>query len=70
VSDREQLDGAFARLGEILSALVLRAEQLAGTRCAYRNRTDECTAAFGCPNQGDEQPPRCRIDAPLNYHRA
>ena len=70
MSDSEQLDDAFARMSDILSQMVSRAEQMAGTRCVYRNRADECTAAFGCRNQGSEQPPSCRFDAPLNYHRA
>jgi hypothetical protein len=69
VSEREQIERAFERLNEVFGRLVTRAEQLAGVRCAYRDRADRCTASFGCPNQGLETPRVCRTDA-LNFDRA
>lgn len=56
MDEREQLAAGFARLSEILGRLIARAEILSTERCPYRNRRDECAAAFGCVNQRKSHP--------------
>jgi hypothetical protein len=62
------------RLYEILTDLVVRAEQQATHRCPYRNRLDKCTAGFGCRNQvrvaGAQELPACGGDDKLDYRPA
>jgi len=64
----------FDRLSEALNSLVVRAEQLCLSRCPYKNRYEECTAEFGCPNQRraslPELLPVCIADSDLNFTRA
>ncbi len=63
------------RLTEILTGIVQHAgsPSLAG-RCPYKNRLDECTAAFGCRNQRPARQaggrPACASDDKLDYRSA
>jgi len=61
-------------LFEILSGISQHAMKQAQSRCPYKNRHNECTAAFGCRNKrkplepGGE--PRCAGDDKLDYRNA
>jgi hypothetical protein len=62
------------RMTELFSGMVRDAERLSETRCPYRDKHDECTAAFRCRNQGelrDGRPrPPCGHDGKLDYRSA
>ena len=50
-SRQAEIQKRLDRLTEILSDIVVQADQQSLTRCPYRNARDECTAKFGCRNQ-------------------
>jgi hypothetical protein len=60
-------------LTEILTGIVDHAGDLKG-RCPYKNRLNQCTAAFGCRNKRkplqDGALPDCASDDKLNYRSA
>ena len=67
---QERLD----RIAELLSGIVAHAADSARGRCPYRDRKDECTAAFRCRNQ---RPPaaagglaQCGHDGAFDYRSA
>lgn len=61
-------------LNQILNGIAQHANDLALTRCPYKNRRDECTARFGCRNK--RKPidagclPHCAGDDKLDYRPA
>jgi hypothetical protein len=63
------------RITELFGRMVEQAGELSLRRCPYKNRLDECTAAFGCRNQrfpeGKGGPKLCSAkDGDLNYKSA
>ena len=62
------------RLGELLSGIVDHADEASRHRCPYRDRFDQCTAAFGCRNQQPPETPggpaRCGHDGTFDYRSA
>ncbi|MFN8221657.1 MAG: hypothetical protein U0R50_00250 [Gaiellales bacterium] len=44
---QERLD----RITDLFESMMATAEELSTRRCPYKNKDDECTAAFGCRNQ-------------------
>ena len=67
---QERLD----RLSGLLSSMMPTVNELITRRCPYKNRLDECTAAFGCRNQrwpeGRDGPKLCAADDKLDYRGA
>lgn len=62
------------RMTELFAGMVREADRKSLTRCPYRDRHDDCTAAFRCRNQ---RPPRagatahqCGHDGALDYRSA
>ena len=45
---RERLE----QITDLFSRMIQRAGELSTERCPYKNRLDQCTAKFGCRNQG------------------
>lgn len=62
------------RMTELFAGMVKEADRLSLTRCPYRDRHDECTAAFRCRNQGavrdGRQRQACGHDNRLDYRSA
>jgi hypothetical protein len=67
---QERLD----RISEIFSSMMVTVDDLTGRRCPYKNRLDQCTAAFGCRNQRKPENPgdlrRCAGDDKIDYRPA
>ncbi len=67
---RERLE----QITDLFSRMIQRADELSTERCPYKNRLDQCTAKFGCRNQG--KPPTkggllvCTGDDKLDYRSA
>lgn len=71
--DPDDYRATLARVEELFASMVERAAELSVTRCPYRNRLDECTAAFGCRNQrrrGRDEPTLCAGDEGIDYRSA
>ena len=62
------------RISGIFSGMIATATTQATFRCPYRNRSDECTAGFGCRNQrwpnGRDVAALCGADDKLDYRGA
>lgn len=62
------------RMTELFSDMVREADRQSQTRCPYRDRHDECTAAFRCRNQGALREGRTRVpcqhDGRFDYRSA
>jgi hypothetical protein len=62
------------RITELFSGMVRQAEAMSRHRCPYRDRNDECTAAFRCRNQrpaaGAEGRLSCGHDGRFDYRSA
>jgi hypothetical protein len=69
--DLAEYNKSLGHLTEILTRMIVRAEELSTRRCPYRNRHDGCTAAFGCRNQvrplTPGEPAVCAGDGELDY---
>lgn len=72
--DPEEYKKRLERMTELFADMVKEADRKSQTRCPYRNRHDECTAAIRCRNQ---RPPRqdggsqlCGHDGGLDYRSA
>ena len=65
---------SLASMNRILTGMAQHAEVQARMRCPYKNRLDQCTAAFGCRNKrptGEPgQLPACASDDRLDYRSA
>ncbi|MFN8005736.1 MAG: hypothetical protein U0V70_01645 [Terriglobia bacterium] len=61
-------------LTEIFTSMVLHADDLAKSRCPYKNRLNQCTAEFGCRNKRKPLEPGslpiCAGDDQLDYRSA
>ena len=72
--DKAAYQQRLDRLGELLSAIVDHAGEASRHRCPYRDRLDQCTAAFRCRNQRPPEtpggPPRCGHDGTFDYRSA
>ena len=62
------------RITDLFSDIVTHAADQARERCPYRNRRDECTAAFRCRNQRPPAaagaPEQCGHDGTFDYRSA
>lgn len=62
------------RLNEILSGIAVHADVQSMSRCPYKNRFSQCTAAFGCRNKrrpkAEGELPVCSSDDKLDYRSA
>jgi len=62
------------RITDLFSDIVTHAADQARERCPYRNRHDECTAAFRCRNQRPPPTPgeaeQCAHDGTFDYRSA
>jgi hypothetical protein len=72
--DKAAYQQRLDRISELLSGIVAHAADQARERCPYRDRRDECTAAFRCRNQ---RPPaaagareQCGHDGTFDYRSA
>ena len=72
--DKAAYQQRLDRLGELLSAIVEHADEASRHRCPYRDRLDQCTAAFSCRHQQPPEtpggPPRCGHDGTFDYRSA
>ena len=46
---------SLEKLAAILTPIAEHVEVLAGLRCPYKNKLNECTAKFGCRNQRKQE---------------
>jgi hypothetical protein len=72
--DKKAYQQRLERITELLSGIVAHAADQARERCPYRNRRDECTAAFRCRNQRPPAaagaPEQCGHDGAFDYRSA
>ena len=70
--DKAEYQKRVDRITELFSAMVVHADELSLSRCPYKNRFDQCTAAFGCRNKrkSPDGPPLCAGDDKLDYRKA
>ena len=72
--EKEELQKRLDRITEIFSDIVAHADVQTVDRCPYKNRFNECTAAFGCRNQRKPRPGgerfMCGGDDKLDYRSA
>lgn len=72
--DREEYQRLLDRMTEIVTGIVQHADEVSKGRCPYKNRLDQCTAAFGCRNKrkpaAPSQLPVCAGDDKLDYRSA
>lgn len=73
-ADKARFRRSFDRLNEIMTDIVLKAEETSLLRCPYKNAEDCCTAHFGCRHQ---RPPLereglkgCASDDKLDFRKA
>ena len=79
VPSGQKIDGAdyqerVDRVTELFSSMMETATEQSTRRCPYKNRHNQCTAAFGCRNQrkpeGGGDPLNCASDDALDYRGA
>ena len=72
--DKAAYQQRLDRITELLTGIVTQAADSARERCPYRNRRDECTAAFRCRNQrpptAADAPEQCGHDGVFDYRSA
>jgi hypothetical protein len=72
--DRQQYQERLDRITELFTDIVRHADEVSRCRCPYKNRSNECTAAFGCRNKRKPVDsggrPVCAGDDKLNYRSA
>ena len=72
--DPEAYRERIARIEELFGSMIETAMEVSTHRCPYKNRFDECTAAFGCRNQRRPASPDglkvCGGDDKLDYRSA
>ena len=72
--DEREYRQRLEQITDLFSRMIQRAGELSTERCPYKNRLDQCTAKFGCRNQG--KPPAkggllvCTGDDKLDYRSA
>ena len=72
--DEQEYRKRLEQISDLFSRMIQRADELAAERCPYKNRLDQCTAKFGCRNQG-KLPTKggllmCNGDDKLEYRSA
>jgi len=78
VSDRpvdpDDVRASFERLTGIFAEMMITVADVSTRRCPYKDRTDHCTAKFGCRNQRRPTEPGglrvCGADDKLDYRSA
>lgn len=72
--DKHEYRKRLDRITELFSGMVSQADEMSRHRCPYRDRHDQCTAAFRCRNQ---RPPAeagnlalCGHDGKFDYRSA
>ena len=71
--DKTEYEKRLNKITQIFEELVVHADEQATYRCPYKNKSDHCTAKFGCRNQRkiDEGTGLlCRGDDKLDYRSA
>ena len=72
--DPQEYQKRLDRLTDILSSIAAHADEVALTRCPYKDRFNQCTAQFGCRNKRKSHEagglPVCAGDDKLNYRKA
>lgn len=72
--DPAAAQASYERLFAVLSDMMTTVEELNTRRCPYRDRTDHCTAEFGCRNQrrpdGRSGPRLCAGDEGIDHRSA
>ena len=72
--DREEYQKRLNQITELFASMVVHADELSQGRCPYKNRLDQCTAAFGCRNKRKPRVsgelPVCGGDDKLDYRSA
>jgi len=72
--DPGEYQARLDRMSEIFSTMMVTVDDLAGKRCPYKNRLDQCTAGFGCRNQRKPRNPGelkvCGGDDKIDYRSA
>jgi len=72
--DPAAVQASFDRLSGIFSEMMLTVAEVSTRRCPYKDRTDHCTAKFGCRNQRRPTEPGellvCGGDDKLDYRSA
>jgi hypothetical protein len=69
--DPAAVRASFERLSDIFGEMMVTVADLSRRRCPYKDRTDHCTAKFGCRNQRSPSEPGggrvCGGDDRLDY---
>lgn len=72
--DALAVQASFDRLTGIFAEMMVTVAEVSTRRCPYKDRTDRCTAKFGCRNQRRPSEPgallRCGGDDKLDYRSA
>ena len=72
--DPKEYQKRLEKLSEILNGIAQHADEVSAHRCPYKNRLNQCTAAFGCRNKRkplqEGELPRCAGDDKLDYRKA
>ena len=72
--DPGEYQARLDRMSEIFSTMMVTVDDLAGKRCPYKNKLDQCTAGFGCRNQRKPRNPGelkvCGGDDKIDYRSA
>jgi len=63
--DKTAYQARLDRITELFAGMVAKADEVSRHRCPYRDRADQCTAAFRCRNQ---RPPAVTGDPALCGH--
>jgi hypothetical protein len=72
--DPAAVQASFDRLSALFADMMLTVADISTRRCPYKDRTDHCTAKFGCRNQRKPSEPGglrvCGGDDRLDYRSA
>lgn len=72
--DPAAVQASFDRLSAILGEMMVTVADISTRRCPYKDKTDHCTAKFGCRNQRRPTEPEglrvCGGDDRLDYRSA
>jgi hypothetical protein len=72
--DPAAVQASFDHLTGIFAEMMVTVAEVSTRRCPYKDRTDRCTAKFGCRNQRRPTEPgalrRCGGDDKLDYRGA
>ena len=72
--DEQEYRKRLEQISDLFSGMIRHADELSTERCPYKDRFDQCTAKFGCRNQGKPPTPAglfvCTGDDKLDYRSA